>query len=69
MPVEFLATAAIAVEDVAVAASEFTLIQPWGGGVQHGYEAVWDFEDRQASFLRPHDSSITKIIVKVMKDC
>ena len=22
--------------DVAVAASEFTLIQPWGGGVQHG---------------------------------
>nr|POE53936.1 hypothetical protein CFP56_43398 [Quercus suber] len=39
--------AAIAVEDVAVAASEFTLIQPWGGGVQHGYEAVWDFEDRQ----------------------
>ena len=36
MPVEFLATVAIAGEDVVVAASEFTLIQPWGGGVQHG---------------------------------
>ena len=36
MPVEFLAIAAIAVEDVAVATSEFTLIQPWGGRLQHG---------------------------------
>ena len=93
MPVDFLGTAAIAVEDVAVAASEFTLIQTWGGGVQHGLwsclgfwrSAVregrtlvlfprfscWTSECKVGPHCVKHRSwdPITKIIVKVMKDC